>query len=116
MPQSPITTLGTAASMSISVPIGVRIAGGASSERKRPIAIESGAASSMAPNEVTIVSGRYLYTALVALAIALTAGWQHLAPAEEPHFANGARVLPLVLHALFIAVLLVPFLAHGVRL
>ena len=55
MPQRPMTTLGTAASISISVPIGPRIDGGASSLRKRPIAIESGAASSSAPNEVTSV-------------------------------------------------------------
>ena len=53
MPQRPITTLGTAASMSISEPIGPRIAAGASSLRKRPIAIESGAAIRIAPNEVT---------------------------------------------------------------
>ncbi len=49
MPQSPITTLGTAASISISVPTGPRIDGGASSLRKSPIAIESGAASSTRP-------------------------------------------------------------------
>ena len=55
MPHSPITTLGTAASMSTSVPTGVLIHGGASSLRKSPIAIESGAARRTAPNEVTIV-------------------------------------------------------------
>src|SRR5579884_3436888 len=55
MPHRPTTTLGTAASMSISVPTEVRIAGGASSLRKRPIAIESGAESSIAPNDVTSV-------------------------------------------------------------
>ena len=55
MPQSPTTTDGTAASMSISVPIGPRIDGGASSLRKRPIAIESGAEISIAPNDVTTV-------------------------------------------------------------
>ena len=55
IPQSPITTLGTAASISISVPIGPRTDGGASSERKRPIAIESGAARISAPKEVTSV-------------------------------------------------------------
>src|SRR5438552_8797644 len=55
MPQSPITTLGTAASISISVPTVPRTDGGASSLRKRPIAIESGAARSTAPNDVTIV-------------------------------------------------------------
>ena len=47
IPQRPTTTLGTAASIAISDPIGPRIAGGASSLRKRPIAIESGAAISI---------------------------------------------------------------------
>ena len=55
MPQRPMTTLGTAASISTSVPIGPRTAGGASSLRKRPIAIESGAARMTAPNDVTTV-------------------------------------------------------------
>jgi hypothetical protein len=55
IPQRPMTTLGTAASISISVPIGPRTAGGASSDRKRPIAIDSGAASRIAPNDVTSV-------------------------------------------------------------
>ncbi len=41
--------------MSISVPIGPRIEGGASSLRKRAIAIESGAEIRIAPNDVTTV-------------------------------------------------------------
>ena len=55
IPQRPTTTLGTAASISISDAIGARMPGGASSVRKRPIAIESGAAISIAANDVTIV-------------------------------------------------------------
>ena len=55
MPHRPTTTLGTAASISTSVPTGPRIDGGASSLRKRPIAIESGAAIRTAPNDVTTV-------------------------------------------------------------
>ena len=55
MPQRPTTTLGTAASIEISAPTGPRIAGGASSLRNRPIPIESGAAMSSAPNDVTSV-------------------------------------------------------------
>jgi hypothetical protein len=55
MPQSPTTTLGTAASISTSEAIGGRIAGGASSVRKSPIATASGAASSIAPKDVTSV-------------------------------------------------------------
>jgi hypothetical protein len=41
--------------MSMSVPTGTRIAGGASSLRKSPIAIESGAARIIAPKDVTTV-------------------------------------------------------------
>ena len=55
IPHRPTTTDGTAASMSISVPIGPRIDGGASSLRKRPIAIESGAEIRIAPNDVMTV-------------------------------------------------------------
>jgi hypothetical protein len=55
IPQRPTTTLGTAASISISVPTGPRIARGASSERKSPIAIESGVARITAANEVISV-------------------------------------------------------------
>src|SRR4051812_41422307 len=49
-----MTTEGTAASMSISVPTGARTAGGASSLRNRPIAIEIGPDRSIAPNDVTV--------------------------------------------------------------
>ena len=55
IPHRPITTEGTAANMSISEPIGPRIVGGAISERKSAIAIESGAAISSPPNDVTRV-------------------------------------------------------------
>src|SRR3954470_472319 len=55
MPHSPTTTLGTAASISTRVPTGPRAAGGASSLRKSAIAIESGAARSIAPNDVMSV-------------------------------------------------------------
>ena len=55
MPQRPTTTLGTAASISTSDAIGARIAFGASSVRKRPIAIARGPASRIAPNAVTSV-------------------------------------------------------------
>ena len=50
-----MTTEGTAASMSIRVPTGARTAGGASSLRKRPIAIEIGPERSIAPKDVTTV-------------------------------------------------------------
>src|SRR2546423_828835 len=55
MPHNPTTTLGTAASISISVPTGPRTDGGASSLRKSPIAIDRGAARSIAPSEVITV-------------------------------------------------------------
>ena len=55
IPQSPRTTLGTAASISISEPITPRTAGGASSVRKSAIAIASGPAISTAANDVTAV-------------------------------------------------------------
>ena len=55
MPQSPSTTLGIAASSSTSIPIGPRTLFGASSLRKRPIAIDTGAATRSAESEVNSV-------------------------------------------------------------
>ena len=55
MPERPITTLGTAASISTSEPTAPRTPPGASSVRKRPIAIETGAATSNATNDVIAV-------------------------------------------------------------
>ncbi len=55
MPQSPITTLGRAASISIRAPTTPRTPLGASSLRKRPIAIDNGAANSSATNDVIAV-------------------------------------------------------------
>jgi hypothetical protein len=55
IPQSPRTTVGTAASSSTSGPTTERIQRGASSVRKRAIAIAIGVARSSAPNEVTTV-------------------------------------------------------------
>ena len=55
IPQSPSTTLGTAASISTSGPITPRIQPGASSVRKRAIAIASGPAITSAISEVTAV-------------------------------------------------------------
>ena len=58
MPQSPMTTLGTAASISTSAPTGPRSQRGASSVRKSAIAIESGPAIRSAPIDVTAVPKR----------------------------------------------------------
>jgi hypothetical protein len=58
IPQSPITTLGIAASVSTSAVTGPRIQRGASSVRKSAMPIASGVARSKAPSEVTAVPKR----------------------------------------------------------
>ena len=56
IPQSPIRTLGTPASVSIIAPTGDRTAMGARSDRKSPIAIAIGVAISSARSEVSAVA------------------------------------------------------------
>jgi hypothetical protein len=73
-------------------------------------------AQTVPPNEVTTVSGRYLYTGLVAFTVMIAAGWRHLWPGSRRDFRIAARLLPVATQALFVGALLVPFLANGVRL
>lgn len=68
------------------------------------------------PDEVLNVSGRYLFTGLVVLTVALAAGWRQLWPVTDASFRTAVRVFPLVMHGLFVAILLVPFLVNGVQL
>ncbi len=60
MPQRPMTTLGTAASVSTSAVTGARRPRGASSLRKSAIPIASGAARRSAKNDVIAVPKRKL--------------------------------------------------------
>jgi len=67
------------------------------------------------PDEVLNVSGRYLYTGIVLLAVALTAGWRQLWPTTDASFRTTVRTLPFVMHGLFVSFLLSPFLINGVK-
>ncbi|MCU1448943.1 MAG: hypothetical protein JWP02_1113 [Acidimicrobiales bacterium] len=67
------------------------------------------------PDELQLVSGRYLYTGLVALTVVLAAGWRHLWPGTEAQFRVLARVFPFAMHGLFVGLVLTPFLMNGVR-
>jgi hypothetical protein len=63
------------------------------------------------PAEVEAISGRYLFPAMVAFTIVLAAGWRHLWPWSSHSFRTTARLSVPVMHALFIGILLIPFLA-----
>jgi hypothetical protein len=63
------------------------------------------------PTEVEAISGRYLFPAMVAVTIVLAAGWRHLWPWSSHTFRTTARLSIPVIHLLFIAILVVPFLA-----
>ena len=63
------------------------------------------------PNEVEAISGRYLFPAMVAFTIVLAAGWRHLWPWSSHRFRTTVRLSVPVMHALFIGILLIPFLA-----
>ena len=60
--------------------------------------------------EVEAISGRYLFPALLAFTVVMAAGWRHLWPATPNTFRLITRLSIPVMHALFIALVLVPFL------
>jgi hypothetical protein len=59
-----------------------------------------------------VVSGRYLFPTLAAVAVVLVAGWRRLWPGDDHSFRNAVRWLALSTHAVFIVVLFFPFLAR----
>jgi hypothetical protein len=61
------------------------------------------------PTDVEAISGRYLFPAMVAFTVVLVAGWRHLWPGSSDAFRMAARLSIPVMHALFIGVLVVPF-------
>lgn len=63
------------------------------------------------PNEVEAISGRYLFPAIVAFTLVLATGWRHLWPWSSRSFRATVRLSVPVMHALFIGILLIPFLA-----
>lgn len=62
------------------------------------------------PTQVEAISGRYLFPAMVAFTIVLAAGWRHLWPWSGRRFRTAGRLAIPVMHALFIGILVVPFL------
>src|SRR5206468_11922283 len=54
---------------------------------------------SVPPTEVEAISGRYLFPAMVAMTLVLTAGWRHLWPWSNLTFRTTARISIPVMHA-----------------
>ena len=68
---------------------------------------------SVPPTEVAAASGRYLFPALVAFTVVAAAGWRHLWPWSSRAFRRAARLSVPVMHALFVGILVLPFLLKG---
>jgi hypothetical protein len=62
------------------------------------------------PTEVEAISGRYVFPAMVAFTLVLAAGWRHMWPWSGRRFRTAGRLAIPVMHALFIGILVVPFL------
>jgi hypothetical protein len=65
---------------------------------------------SVPPREVEAASGRYLFPGLVAFTTLAAAGWRHLWPGSTKTYRAATGVGILVMHGLFVAIVLVPFL------
>jgi predicted membrane protein DUF2142 len=64
------------------------------------------------PDKPEIISGRYLFPGMVGFATVLAAGWGHLWPGDERSFRTLMRYLVPAMHAVFLGLVFVPFLAR----
>jgi len=76
------------------------------------VAVAAVVLRNMPPDDSAVVSGRYLFPGLVAITAVLAAGWRQLWPNDDRSFRRLTRLLVPAMHALFIAFVLVPFLAR----
>jgi hypothetical protein len=64
------------------------------------------------PDSDLVVSGRYLFSGLVALSVVLAAGWRRLWPDDDRSFRNSVRWFAAGMHTVFLVTLFLPFLAR----
>jgi hypothetical protein len=64
------------------------------------------------PDVELVVSGRYLFSGLVALTVVLVAGWRRLWPDDDRAFRNAVRWFAAGMHTIFLAAIFLPFLAR----
>lgn len=64
------------------------------------------------PDRVLVVSGRYLFSVLVAVTTVMVVGWRRLWPGDDRSFRNAIRWLALGTHSVFITILFIPFVAR----
>jgi hypothetical protein len=62
------------------------------------------------PDHSDVISGRYLFPGVVAFAVILAAGWRYFFPGPDADFSLASRFAVLVLHGLFLALVLIPWL------
>jgi len=63
------------------------------------------------PTEVEVISGRYVFPAMAAFTVIMTAGWRHLWPWSTRAFRRTTRLGIPVMHVLFLGIVVIPFLA-----
>lgn len=69
-------------------------------------------ARGLPPDRELVISGRYLFSVLVAAAVVLAAGWRRFWPGDDRSFRNAARWFAVGTHSVFIVALFFPFLAR----
>jgi hypothetical protein len=64
------------------------------------------------PDRGLVISGRYLFSALVAAAVVLASGWRRLWPGDDRSFRTAVRWFALGTHSVFVVAMFFPFLAR----
>jgi hypothetical protein len=64
------------------------------------------------PDTDLVVSGRYLFSGLVALTVVLVAGWRRLWPDDDRSFRNTVRWFAAGMHSVFLVTIFLPFIGR----
>lgn len=65
------------------------------------------------PRDPNVISGRYLFVAMPAFAATFSVGWRRLWRGEDRSYLRALGIGALVMHAFFLVLLLIPFVASG---
>jgi hypothetical protein len=69
-------------------------------------------ARGLPPDRELVISGRYLFSALVAIVVVLASGWRRLWPGDDRSFRSAVRWFALSTHSVFVIAMFFPFLAR----
>jgi hypothetical protein len=76
------------------------------------VAVVAVVARGLPPDRQLVVSGRYLFSALVAFAVVVAAGWRRFWPGDDRTYRNAVRWFALGTQTVFIVAMFFPFLAR----